>query len=63
MESIQIQIDSLHLIMILNRKYGLCSECNQPNTYENWCKKCYSKKFQQNFGNWTSGNEYIDKFI
>ena len=23
----------------------------------------YSKKFQQNFGNWTSRNEYIDKFI
>ena len=47
----------------LNQKYGLCPECDQPNTYENWCKECYSKKFQQNFGNWTSGNEHIDKFI
>ncbi len=47
----------------INQKYGLCPECNQPNTYENWCKECYSKKFQQNFGNWTSGNEDIDKFI
>ena len=49
--------------LILNQKYGLCPECNQPNTDDNWCKECYSKKFQQNFGNWTSGNEHIDKFI
>ncbi|RIA85958.1 hypothetical protein C1645_830032, partial [Glomus cerebriforme] len=48
---------------ILNQEYGLCPECNQPNTYENWCKECYSKKSQQDFGNWTGGNEYIDKFI
>jgi len=48
---------------ILNQKYGLCPECNQPNTDDDWCKECYSKKFQQNFGNWTSGNENIDKFI
>ncbi|RIA78892.1 kinase-like domain-containing protein, partial [Glomus cerebriforme] len=48
---------------ILNQEYGLCPECNQPNTYENWCKECYSKKFQQDFGNWTSGNERIDMFI
>ena len=48
---------------ILNQKYGLCPECNQPNTDNYWCKECYSKKFQQNFGNWTSGNEHIDKFI
>ena len=48
---------------ILNQKYGLCPECNQPNTDENWCKECYSKKFQQNFNNWSSGNEHIDKFI
>jgi hypothetical protein len=48
---------------ILNQEFGLCPECNQPNTCDNWCKECYSKKFQQNFGNWTSGNEHIDKFI
>ena len=47
----------------LNQEYGLCPECNQPNTDESWCKECYSKKFQQNFGNWSSGNEHIDKFI
>ena len=49
--------------ILINQIYGLCPECNQPNTEENWCKECYSKKFQQNFGNWTSGNEDIDKFI
>src|SRR5581483_3259215 len=48
---------------ISNQRYGLCPECNQPNTYINWCKECYAKKFQQNFCNWTSGNEHVDKFI
>ena len=49
--------------ILINQRYGLCSECNQPNTFRDWCKECYSKKFQQNFGNWTSGNDNIDKFI
>jgi len=49
--------------VLINQTYGLCPECNQPNTFENWCKKCYSKKFQQNFSNWTSGNKDIDKLI
>src|SRR6266536_385638 len=52
-----------HEQRILNQEFGLCPECNQPNTYKSWCKECYSKKFQQNFGNWTSGNDHIDKFI
>jgi hypothetical protein len=46
-----------------NQIFGLCSECNRPNTYSNWCKECYSKKFKQNFDDWTSGNKQIDKFI
>jgi hypothetical protein len=45
------------------REYGLCPKCGRPNTYKNWCKKCYSEIFQQNFSNWTSGNDLIDKFI
>ncbi|RGB27220.1 kinase-like domain-containing protein [Rhizophagus diaphanus] len=49
--------------IMLNQKHGLCPECNQPNTSLNWCKECNSKRFQQNFGNWTSGNEHIDKLI
>src|SRR5919206_4407447 len=28
-----------------------------------WCNPCSAKHFQQNFKNWTSGNDDIDKFI
>ncbi|RHZ87525.1 hypothetical protein Glove_33g26 [Diversispora epigaea] len=39
-----------------------CPECNQKyNGY--WCKQCNSKHFQNDFNNWTSGNNKIDKFI
>ena len=44
-----------------NNKYGLCPECN--NTTEYWCNQCNAKRFQQDFPNWTSGNNYIDNFI
>src|SRR5438045_1404278 len=44
-------------------KYGLCPECNEPNTGYNWCRQCNAKWFLQEFPNWTSGNNYIDKFI
>ncbi|RHZ80192.1 hypothetical protein Glove_139g279 [Diversispora epigaea] len=41
----------------------ICPECNQ-NSYEfGWCKPCNSKHFQNDFNNWTSGNDKIDKFI
>ncbi len=42
---------------------GLCSNCERPNTGFNWCQNCNSKRFQQDFDKWTSGNKYIDKFI
>src|SRR4051794_23184248 len=50
------------------KKHGLCNECKQPNTDSNylessWCQSCNSKRFQQNFKNWTSGNHDIDEFI
>ena len=45
------------------REYGLCKECKQPNTGSYWCQSCNSKRFQQNFQNWTSGNHNIDEFI
>jgi hypothetical protein len=32
----------------------ICKQCN---------KICFTIYFQQNFGNWTSGNDDIDKFI
>jgi hypothetical protein len=40
-----------------------CEECNRPNTVAYWCNTCNAKRFQQNFKNWTSGNDDIDKFI
>ncbi|RGB29464.1 kinase-like domain-containing protein [Rhizophagus diaphanus] len=45
------------------KKYGTCKECKQLNTGLNWCQTCNSKRFQQNFSNWTSGNNDVDKFI
>jgi hypothetical protein len=45
------------------KKYGLCENCKQPNTYYGWCQPCISNYFQQNFKNWTSGNHDVDEFI
>ncbi|GBC39453.2 kinase-like domain-containing protein [Rhizophagus irregularis DAOM 181602=DAOM 197198] len=36
------------------KKYGKCRECEQIYTGGRWCQSCNSKRFQQNFGNWTS---------
>ncbi len=44
-------------------KYGICEECSGINTEVYWCRACNSKRFQQNFNNWSSGNDDIDKFI
>ncbi|RIA99196.1 kinase-like domain-containing protein [Glomus cerebriforme] len=41
----------------------LCEECNQPETNLNWCQPCNSKRFQQDFNKWSSGNKEIDEFI
>ncbi|RHZ51189.1 hypothetical protein Glove_482g38 [Diversispora epigaea] len=42
----------------------ICPKCNQEwNKYLPWCKPCNSKHFQNDFNNWTSGNDKIDKFI
>ena len=41
----------------------ICEECNQENTGISWCRPCNAKHFQQNFKNWTSGNDDVDKFI
>ncbi|EXX63843.1 Ste20p [Rhizophagus irregularis DAOM 197198w] len=43
--------------------YGVCGECNEPGTGDQWCQPCNAKRFKENFKNWTSGNENIDKFI
>jgi hypothetical protein len=55
-------IDKLILNEELKGRYkenGLCKECKQPKITDGWCQ-C---KFQQNFKNWTSGNNEVDKFI
>ncbi|RHZ79778.1 hypothetical protein Glove_141g54 [Diversispora epigaea] len=39
-----------------------CPECNQEYN-GHWCKPCNSKHFQNDFNNWTSGNDKIDKLI
>ncbi|RHZ85077.1 hypothetical protein Glove_71g115 [Diversispora epigaea] len=41
----------------------ICQECNQEYSGYKWCKPCNSKHFQNDFNNWTSGNDKIDKFI
>jgi hypothetical protein len=40
-----------------------CKECEQPIAELNWCHECNARHFQQNFNNWTSGNDNIDKLI
>ncbi|RHZ79725.1 hypothetical protein Glove_141g39 [Diversispora epigaea] len=41
----------------------ICPECNQDYSGYGWCKPCNSKHFQNDFNNWTSGNDKIDKLI
>ncbi|RHZ78536.1 hypothetical protein Glove_162g68 [Diversispora epigaea] len=44
-------------------EYGICEECGNENTNEDWCLQCNSQHFQQNFGNWKSGNKDVDEII
>jgi hypothetical protein len=62
-ENSNVNVIDFYEYQVLNQEYGLCPECNQLNTDNNWCRRCNFKRFQQNFGNWTSGNEQVDKFI
>src|SRR5688572_25852714 len=43
--------------------YGKCKECSQVKMKNDWCLHCNSKRFQQDFDKWTSGNKDIDKLI
>ncbi|RHZ60342.1 hypothetical protein Glove_355g49 [Diversispora epigaea] len=45
------------------KDYGICEECGNENTNKFWCLQCNSRRFQQNFGNWTSGNKDVDAII
>src|ERR1041385_9335925 len=41
-----------------------CYECMNPIGHNIWShQSCNAKRFQQNFNNWTSGNNDIDEFI
>src|ERR1051325_8756338 len=62
----ELLIDKLIPNEELKQRYnarGLCRECKQPNTGHEWCQSCNSKRFQQNFKNWTSGNSDVDRLI
>ena len=59
-------IDKLILDEELKERYkrnGLCHECKHLKNNYYWCRICNAKRFQQNFKNWCSGNDDIDKFI
>ena len=43
--------------------YDQCKECNEINTYSDWCRTCNSSHFREGFTKWTSGNKEIDYFI
>ena len=65
-EEQELLIDKLILneeLKICYKVYGLCKKCKQPKTQPNYCRPCFSKYFQQNFKNWTSGNHDVDEFI
>ena len=45
----------------MDKYYGVCSDCKEPNTGEAWCKKCDPGKFLKEGK--TSGIPEIDNFI
>src|ERR1700753_2314557 len=62
----KLLIDKLIPNEELKQRYidcGLCKGCKQINTGYRWCQSCNSKRFQENFKNWTSGNSDVDKLI
>ncbi|GES98972.1 kinase-like domain-containing protein [Rhizophagus clarus] len=68
-----ISLDYWNLLFLIEFLYGTprryffnmskCFDCKRMKTDYRWCKNCNSKRFQQNFNKWTSGNKFIDKFI
>src|SRR6185369_1967798 len=44
-------------------KYGRCKECNEIDTYCDWCRTCNASHFRNDFDKWTSGSNDIDYFI
>src|SRR5688572_14021404 len=46
-------------------KCGKCEKCEKEYIDESfeWCESCKISYLKDNFTNWTSGNEHINKFI
>ncbi|GES81057.1 kinase-like domain-containing protein [Rhizophagus clarus] len=55
--------DSKVYVIVIQDLY--CRNCSNQytNIREKWCEPCQVNYLKQNFANWTSGNEIIDKFI
>src|ERR1044072_1645830 len=45
------------------KTYGVCKDCQQPNTGTEWCNPCNAKRFKSEFDKWKSGKKEIDEFI
>ncbi|CAB5373288.1 unnamed protein product [Rhizophagus irregularis] len=56
-------IDTKDYIMVLQDCY--CDNCGKiyTDTKYKWCKPCQINNLKQNFVNWTSGDEIVDKMI
>ncbi|UZO00716.1 uncharacterized protein OCT59_011835 [Rhizophagus irregularis] len=55
----QEDTDFLYCETCREHKHKRCTECLQVYTGRKWCQSCNSKRFQQNFDNWTS--EFINE--
>ncbi|GBB88961.1 hypothetical protein RclHR1_15590002 [Rhizophagus clarus] len=55
--------DTKDYILVLSKCF--CEKCGNQYTdlKKKWCKPCQKNELEQNFANWSSGNEKIDKFI
>lgn len=50
--------------MSSNKKKSKCKNCAKYDTNNTWwCKPCNAERFREDFSKWTSGNEFVDKFI
>jgi len=45
------------------KSLGVCKECQQLNTGDEWCQPCMAQHFEAEFTNWTSGNLAVDQII
>ncbi|CAG8446140.1 4936_t:CDS:2 [Diversispora eburnea] len=65
-ESVEFDFSSPTTPQELNqrkKRYGVCLNCGYPLSDKSWCQFCEGQKLQQNFNNWSSGNQFIDNFI